>query len=150
MTIDIPDSSGKLSCILITVIHPGHKAIFKCDPSACHIKIVAACFQNFIHTVFSGNRHKLLSFLIIWRMKRKCKCHLQLFLSQFVDFGYQSAGRYCQISLADMKSSILCENVYKPQKIVIIIQWLTGSHHYYIGHSLTGQGLNTINLVQHF
>ena len=132
MTVDIFDSAGKLSGILITVIYSRYQAVFKCDPAPRFFKIMTTGLQNLIHTVFIGNRHQFPAFYIIWRMKGKCKCHLKFLFCKIINLRNQSTGGNSQVSLTDMKPAIFCQDMYKPKKIFIIIKGFSCSHHYNI------------------
>jgi len=102
-----------------------------------------------IHAVFSGNRHQFLALYIVRCMKGKCQSHLKFLFRQFINLRYQSAGRYRQVSLADMKSPVFCQNMYEAKEVVIIVQWFPGSHHDYIGYPFPCKYLNPVNLIQH-
>ena len=150
MTVYISDPTGKFSCILIAVIDSSYQTVFKCNPASRFFKITAAGFQNFIHAVFVCDRHQFPAFHIIRCMKRKCKGHLKLFSRKIINLRNQPAGRYGQISLTDMKSSVLRQDMYKSEKILIIIQRFPCSHDHNIGNSFSRQNLYPVYLVQHF
>ena len=150
MAVHISDSAGKFPCILIAVINSGYQTVFKCDPAPGFFKIITAGFQNLIHAVFVCDRHQFPSLHIIRCVKRKCKCHLKLFFCKVINLRNQPTGRYSQVSLTDMKSSVFCQDMYKPEKIFIIIKRFPRSHDHNIGNSFSCQSLYPVYLIQHF
>ena len=150
MTVNIMDSAAQLSCIFVTVINTSHKTVFKSNSPAGLLKIIAACIQDFVHTVPLCNRHKFLSFFIIWCMQRQGKGNLQFFLCKLINFWNNSAGRYGDIPLADVKTIFIGKQMYKAYNMIIIIHRFAGSHYYYIRYPLSRYALDPVNLIQHF
>ena len=62
----------------------------------------------------------------------KRQCNLQFFFRQFQNLRHNAAGGNGHISLADMQAVLSRQNVDEFQKIVIVVQRLSGSHHYHI------------------
>ena len=150
MAVQSLQTACQLPSIFLAVVYPCYQAVFKCNSPSCFIKIIPACLQKLIHTVFLGNRHQLLPLFIIWSMERYRKSHLKLLLCQLIHFRYKSAGGHSQIPLTEMKSAFLCKNMDKSQKIIIIIQRSSGSHDYNIGNSFPYGCLYPVDLIQHF
>ena len=141
---------SQLHGIFSAVIYSCNKTVFKSDPASCFPEIMSASFQKFIYGIFIGNRHKFTSFFIIWRMQGNSKRHLKFFFSQLIDFRYKPAGRNCKISLTDMNASVFSQYMDESQKVIVIIQWFSCSHHNNIGNPLACRNLYSVNLIQHF
>ena len=149
MAVQTFQTARQFLCIFFAVIYPCDQTVLKSDPPSCLGKIISAGLQKFIYRIFVGNRHQFPSFFIVRCMKRYCKCHLKLFICQFINSRNQPTCRYRKISLTDMDSSIFGQNMNKSEKIIIIIKRLTGSHHHHIGDTLSDRSLYPVNLIQH-
>ena len=136
MTVQSLKAACKLFCILFAVIYACYKTVLKGDPSACLVKIIPTGFQKLIDRVFIGDRHEFAPFLIVRRMKRYSKRHLKFLVCKLVYLWNKTAGRYCQISLADVDTTFFRQDMYEAKKVIIVVHRLAGSHHNHIGYTL--------------
>ena len=82
-------------------------------------------------------------------MQRKCQRDLKILLREFQDSRHDSAGRYRDVSLADIESLLAREQAHKADQIVVVVHRLSGTHDHNIGNALPGQRLNPVNLIEH-
>ena len=132
MAVQPPNQLCQLPCILLGIILSAYQTVLKSQSSACFLKIIPTGLQHFSNRIPIGNGHQFRPFLLIGRMKRNGQGNLQIFLCQIIHPGHNAAGGHRDISLADMQPVFVRKHTDKSQKILVIIQRLSGSHDHYV------------------
>ena len=150
MSTHAPDEVGQLSGTGIGIIDTAHHRILKADPAARGLLIAADGGHQHLHGVGIIDRHHAAADLVVGGMQGDRKGQLQLFLSQLVDFGHQTAGGKADIAHSDVHALRGGDVLEEAHDLVKIIQRLPDAHEDDVGNFAAGLPLGIEHLVEHF